>query len=144
MAPSKPTTTSPTTSLTNPLATLTTLHLTLHHLNHRNKNQHRLAKWYKSLTQFLRQSAKLSREIEEFDAARVLDPGYGRTDGKVRKESKFTIAAREKLIARIEYLALGRKGDMIGKWYLWVLSSFPFSLQGWFHGFANKNRRNFD
>lgn len=69
-----------------------------------------------------------------------MDPGYGRKDGKgkkdggkegkVRKESKFTIAAREKLVARLEFLALGSRGDMVGRWYLLVLSLFflVFSL----------------
>ncbi|TVY20154.1 Ribonuclease MRP protein subunit rmp1 [Lachnellula arida] len=72
--------------------------LTLFH--HRNKNQHRLAKWYKSLSILHRQIRKLLCSLEKYDEARDL-----------KEKSRYTTEAREELVARVEFLArwvLGR------------------------------------
>ncbi|KAH6684164.1 hypothetical protein B0J14DRAFT_572277 [Halenospora varia] len=87
----------------SPITTLTTLQQTLHLLHHRNKNQHRLAKWYKSLSQFRRQIPKLTAEIEAYEAAHA-----------IKKESAYVMKARDALRARIEFL----RERCVGRWYL--------------------------
>ncbi|KAH8683310.1 hypothetical protein BGZ60DRAFT_217128 [Tricladium varicosporioides] len=85
------------------ITTLSTLQQTLHLLHHRNKNQHRLAKWYKSLSQFRRQIPKLKAEIGAYDAARA-----------IKKESMYVAKAREALMERIVFL----RERLVGQWYL--------------------------
>ncbi|TVY28625.1 Ribonuclease MRP protein subunit rmp1 [Lachnellula hyalina] len=79
------------TELTN-LSTILTL------FHHRNKNQHRLAKWYKSLSILHRQIPKLLSSLETYHAAREL-----------KEKSKYTTEAREKLVERVEFM---------GRWVL--------------------------
>jgi ribonuclease MRP protein subunit RMP1 len=72
--------------------------------NHRNKNQHRLSKWWKSFSQLRRQVAKLITELETFDQ---IEGMYG--EGK-----KQTLASREVVERRVEFLV-----DVLGpKCYL--------------------------
>jgi len=77
------------------LQNLTTL-LTLFH--HRNNNQHRLAKWYKSLSILHRQTPKLLSCLTTYYSALELS-----------EKSRYTVEAREKLKERVEFL---------GKWVL--------------------------
>jgi ribonuclease MRP protein subunit RMP1 len=90
---------------------LTSISQLLHLAHHRNKNQHRLSKWYKSFSQLRRQVSKLLAEIESLETAERFDvtgtgkgkagKGKGKLDGK---ESKYVKAAREKVEARVEFL----------------------------------------
>ncbi|KAG9235507.1 hypothetical protein BJ875DRAFT_542060 [Amylocarpus encephaloides] len=84
-----------------PLQKLTTLHQTLHLLHHRNKNQHRLTKWYKYFSEFRRHSQKLISEAQNYISARNLS-----------KKSKFTEAAEVKLKGRLEFCC-----SMVERWY---------------------------
>ncbi|RDL35037.1 uncharacterized protein BP5553_06968 [Venustampulla echinocandica] len=90
---------------------LTALYSTLHLFHHRNKNQHRLSKWYFYFSQFRRQVQKLVKEIEAYDAAR-----------KLSAKSRFTREAEERLRARIGLLAGvgggGASDGMVGDWFL--------------------------
>lgn len=97
----------PTTLIQN----LNTLYSTIHLFHHRNKNQHRLSKWYFHFSQFHRQVQKLAKEIEAYDAAR-----------KLSSKSRFTREAEKRLQSRIRLLAGGGRGGpsegMIGDWFL--------------------------
>ena len=93
----------------------------LHLAHHRNKNQHRLSKWYKSFSQLRRQISKLLVEIESLENAERFDvTGTGKSKigngrGKVNEnESKYVKAAREKVEARVEFL----EGRIVEKCYL--------------------------
>ncbi|KAF4634613.1 hypothetical protein G7Y89_g3506 [Cudoniella acicularis] len=90
----------------SPSVTLKNLEDTLHLLHHRNKNQHRLAKWYKSLSQFRRQIPKLVSEFEAYYSARA-----------IKEESVYVVKARESLIARISFV----RERLIGRWYLYLI-----------------------
>ncbi|EPE34101.1 hypothetical protein GLAREA_07114 [Glarea lozoyensis ATCC 20868] len=82
--------------------TLTTIHNHLHLLHHRNKNQHRLSKWYKPFSIFRRQIPKLIAELERYEGARA-----------IRETSSFTRQAREEVRRRVEFL-----GVLRGGWFL--------------------------
>jgi len=82
------------------LQSLTTI-LTLFH--HRNKNQHRLAKWYKSLAILHRQIPKLLSGLISYEEAKALN-----------KKSRYTVEARGRLGERVEFL--GRW--VVGRCYL--------------------------
>ncbi|EHL01651.1 hypothetical protein M7I_2285 [Glarea lozoyensis 74030] len=79
--------------------TLTTIHNHLHLLHHRNKNQHRLSKWYKPFSIFRRQIPKLIAELERYEGARA-----------IRETSSFTRQAREEVRRRVEFLGVLRGG----------------------------------
>lgn len=82
---------SPKDELQNLVALLTLFH-------HRNKNQHRLAKWYKSLTILHRQTPELLSCLTNYYSALELSA-----------KSRYTVEAREKLVERVDFL---------GKWVL--------------------------
>jgi ribonuclease MRP protein subunit RMP1 len=77
-----------------PNAELTSISHTLHLFHHRNHNQHRLAKWYKSFSQLRRYISKLILELETLDTA-IIYSG---------EESKYVKAAREKVEDRVEFM----------------------------------------
>jgi ribonuclease MRP protein subunit RMP1 len=75
-------------------AELTSISLTLHLFHHRNHNQHRLAKWYKSFSQLRRHISKLILELETLDTALAYSS----------EESKYAKAARETVEVRVEFM----------------------------------------
>lgn len=81
----------------------------LHLINHHNKNQHRLSKWYKSLCTFRRQVAKLLVEVRELDTALAFSVVNKTQDGKKLgaerkgKEGKYVRLAREKVEERVRF-----------------------------------------
>jgi ribonuclease MRP protein subunit RMP1 len=79
-----------------PKEELTSISQTLHLFHHRNHNQHRLAKWYKSLSQLRRHISKLILELETLDTAI--------TYSSKNEESKYVRAAREKVEDRVEFM----------------------------------------
>ncbi|PVH85421.1 hypothetical protein DL98DRAFT_568206 [Cadophora sp. DSE1049] len=112
----------PRISLSSPSQELTSITHLLHLFHHRNKNQHRLSKWWKSFSQLRRQVGKLLAEVEaletclKFSSAssssskskkRKGKDGEGSTVGGVREgggESKYVRAARETVEERVEFL----------------------------------------
>jgi len=72
---------------------LTSIIQILHLTHHRNKNQHRLAKWWKEFSQLRRQVSKLKTEIDEHI-----------TFEKFNSNSKRTIASREKVELRVNFM----------------------------------------
>ncbi|KAL2067877.1 hypothetical protein VTL71DRAFT_15975 [Oculimacula yallundae] len=102
-----------------PLQALQSISQLLHLTHHRNKNQHRLAKWYKAFSVLRRQVGKLVNEVEtlervvKFSSTGGEDGKAGRKgrkeegereDGKGREESKYVLAAREKVEERVEFM----------------------------------------
>jgi ribonuclease MRP protein subunit RMP1 len=95
-----------------PKEELTSVHQILHLTHHRNKNQHRLSKWYKSFSQLRRQVAKLITELEALEVAEIYSTGSGKGKGKGKKngaeagngENKYVKAAREKVELRVKFL----------------------------------------
>ena len=85
---------------------LTSLAQLLHLAHYRSKNQHRLSKWYKSLTQFLSQIKKLLGEVEELDTAVSFSTP--------KQESKYVVAAREKVEARVRFWS----ERLLEQWFL--------------------------
>lgn len=80
----------------------------LHLINHHNKNQHRLSKWYKSLSTFRRQTVKLVVEVQELDTALAFSVVNKKKDGragadKSAKEGKYVRLAREKVEMRVAF-----------------------------------------
>jgi ribonuclease MRP protein subunit RMP1 len=68
--------------------------------HHRNKNQHRLSKWYKAFSILRRQIAKLVAELETLETAELYS-SKRKTD---EKESKYVTAARGKAEKRVRFL----------------------------------------
>jgi ribonuclease MRP protein subunit RMP1 len=95
-----------------PKEDLTSIHQILHLTHHRNKNQHRLSKWYKPFSQLRRQVAKLIAELEALEVAEKFSTGSGKGQGKSggggnaarAGESKYAKAAREKVELRVRFL----------------------------------------
>lgn len=80
------------------LLSLLTISTHLHAFHHRNRNQHRLAKWYKGFSTLRRQVDKLIKEVEKLEEAeRFDDKGAG------VGESKYVKKARENVEKRIEF-----------------------------------------
>jgi ribonuclease MRP protein subunit RMP1 len=77
-----------------PNAELTSISHTLHLFHHRNHNQHRLAKWYKSFSQLRRHISKLILELETLDTSILYSS----------EESKYVQAARETVEDRVEFM----------------------------------------
>jgi ribonuclease MRP protein subunit RMP1 len=78
---------------------LLSLHQLLHLTHHRNKNQHRLSKWYKPFSILRRQISKLISELETLETAEL----YA-CKGEKGGENKYVMAAREKAEARVKFL----------------------------------------
>jgi ribonuclease MRP protein subunit RMP1 len=76
-----------------PIEELTSIHQILHLTHHRNKNQHRLAKWYKSFSQLRRHASKLLTELETLETFIALSA-----------KSKKTEEARDAVEKRVEFL----------------------------------------
>jgi ribonuclease MRP protein subunit RMP1 len=64
--------------------------------NHRNKNQHRLAKWWKAFSVLRRNIIKLVLELETLSA----------NDERLGKTKKKTIESREAVERRTEFMVL--------------------------------------
>ena len=77
---------------------LHTISQLLHLTHHRNKNQHRLSKWYKSFSVLRRSIAKLVSELESFEQSLKF------SSGKKGEEGKYVKAAREKVEDRVRFL----------------------------------------
>ncbi|POS87088.1 hypothetical protein EPUL_000488 [Erysiphe pulchra] len=80
--------------------------------HHRNKNQHRVARWYKSFGQLRRQNAKLMLELHAFTTALKMMGGLTTTISSsgltitpdLVKSNKYLAAAQLKIEQRIEFL----------------------------------------
>jgi len=103
----------------NPREELTSIHQILHLTHHRNKNQHRLSKWYKSFSQLRRHVSKLILELDSLDTALKFSSssttanGNGKR-GKGGEENKYVRAAREKVENRVRYMRVWGEG----RWFL--------------------------
>jgi ribonuclease MRP protein subunit RMP1 len=75
------------------LPALKQVHALLHLTHHRNKNQHRLAKWWGALSMLRRNVDKLVLELEALESL-----GTGKTAKKERRE------AEAKVQQRVEFL----------------------------------------
>lgn len=75
------------------LEELTSISLILAATNHRHKNQHRLAKWWKAFSVFRRNLSKLVSELEILSAN---EERFG--------ENKKTVASREVVEGRAEFM----------------------------------------
>jgi ribonuclease MRP protein subunit RMP1 len=84
----------------SPKESLVSVQQLLHLTHHRNKNQHRLSKWYKSFSILRRQISKLIAELETLETAEI----YSTKGKKDEEESKFVTAAREKVEKRGRFL----------------------------------------
>lgn len=69
----------------------------LHLTHHRNKNQHRLTKWWKQFSILRRNTSKLLLDVENLETAEKFSTG-GDKGGKYVKE------ARERVEQRVEFL----------------------------------------
>jgi ribonuclease MRP protein subunit RMP1 len=85
--------------MSTPKESLFSLHQLLHLTHHRNKNQHRLSKWYKPFSILRRQISKLISELETLETAEL----YASKEERLR-ENKYVMAAREKVEARVKFL----------------------------------------
>ncbi|KAK0100979.1 hypothetical protein ONS95_013032 [Cadophora gregata] len=104
---------------------LTSVTHLLHLFHHRNKNQHRLSKWWKAFSQLRRQVGKLLLEVEALETCVKFSSApasASASSSKVKKrkgegsrdevfrgggregESKFVRAARETVEERVEFL----------------------------------------
>lgn len=80
---------------------LTSISHILYLTHHRNKNQHRLAKWYKAFSILRRQVAKLISELEALETASKFSVRGGK---KREEESKYVKVAREKVEDRVVFM----------------------------------------
>jgi ribonuclease MRP protein subunit RMP1 len=99
-----------------PTEELTAISHLLHLSFHRNKNQHRLTKWWSSLSQLRRQVQKLIFELSTLKTAEKFDVTGGKgvknnpkrsakgVEGMRNGESKYVKAAREKVELRAEFM----------------------------------------
>jgi ribonuclease MRP protein subunit RMP1 len=96
-----------------PKDVLISTHQLLHLTHHRNKNQHRLSKWYKSFSVLRRQISKLITELEAFETAELYStPSTPRKGTGLRaRESKYVKAARERVESRVGFLKEWVVGD---------------------------------
>lgn len=78
------------------LPALKQIHALLHLTHHRNKNQHRLAKWWSALSMLRRNVDKLILELEKLEAL-----GMGKTARKERRE------VEGRVVERVEFLREG-------------------------------------
>jgi ribonuclease MRP protein subunit RMP1 len=85
--------------MSNSIEELTAVTNLIHLSFHRNRNQHRLAKWWSSLSQLKRHIQKLVSELSVLDTAAQYE-----IKGKSKSESKYVRTAREKVEARVEFL----------------------------------------
>ncbi|KAI6714286.1 hypothetical protein PZA11_002728 [Diplocarpon coronariae] len=82
----------------------------LHLTHHRNKNQHRLAKWYKPFSQLRRQLVKLIIEVEaletalKFSTSSVSAEIEGRAKERGKEKGKYVKAARDAVGIRVRFL----------------------------------------
>ena len=77
-------------------------HQILQLTHHRNKNQHRLSKWYKPFSILRRQVSKLISELSSLEIAVLYSTAPGK--GGVGEENKYVAAAREKVESRVRFL----------------------------------------
>jgi ribonuclease MRP protein subunit RMP1 len=90
------------TATRSALLELTSTSQVLHLTHHRNKNQHRLAKWYKYLSQLRRNINKLIPELQNLEttlnfASKSLEYSEG-------KENKYVKAALVKVDERVDFM----------------------------------------
>jgi len=89
---------------------LTSISQLLHLAHHRNKNQHRLSKWYKPFSILRRQLAKLITELHTLETAELYSTAPGK--GVVGElENKYVVAARAKVEERVRFLRVRVLGD---------------------------------
>ncbi|KAF8859625.1 hypothetical protein BDZ45DRAFT_673166 [Acephala macrosclerotiorum] len=94
LAPLSPPPASQTTQIKSSLHEINQL---LHLIHHRNKNQHRLLKWYKPFSILRRNIAKLHSEVEILETAEKFSSKGG-------KGEKYVKEAREVVEDRVEFL----------------------------------------
>ncbi|XMA12413.1 hypothetical protein WAI453_005204 [Rhynchosporium graminicola] len=97
-----------------PLQELTSISQLLHLTHHRNKNQHRLAKWWKAFSVLRRQVGRLVAEVETLERAVKFSSGASlgeksRKKGRgkqLEKEegSKYVTGAREAVEERVGFM----------------------------------------
>ncbi|KAE9374371.1 hypothetical protein N431DRAFT_503242 [Stipitochalara longipes BDJ] len=93
-----------------PKESLIATHQLLHLTHHRNKNQHRLSKWYKSFSILRRQIAKLITELRTLETAELYSTAPGK--GVVGEgENRYVMAARGKVESRVRFLRMWVFGD---------------------------------
>jgi ribonuclease MRP protein subunit RMP1 len=88
-----------------PKESLISTHQLLHLTHHRNKNQHRLSKWYKWFSTLRRQISKLITELETLETAETY------SSKKKGEENKYVKAARERVEVRVAFLRERVIGD---------------------------------
>jgi ribonuclease MRP protein subunit RMP1 len=86
--------------MSSPKESLISAQQLLHLTHHRNKNQHRLSKWYKAFSILRRQITKLIAELETLETAEL----YSSKRKTNEKESKYVTAATEKVEKRVRFL----------------------------------------
>ncbi|KAF7865744.1 hypothetical protein EAF04_005909 [Stromatinia cepivora] len=91
--------------------TLLSLHHILHLTHHRNKNQHRLSKWYKSFNILRRQITRLLALVPEY----VIESSRGKAKVKVKGKAKERGEREERELQGL--LGFMRK-DVVGGCYL--------------------------
>ena len=84
----------------SPKETLISVQQLLHLTHHRNKNQHRLSKWYKAFSILRHQIVKLIAELETLETAEL----YSSKGKKGEVESRYVTGAREKVEKREKFL----------------------------------------
>ncbi|CZT06090.1 uncharacterized protein RCO7_05134 [Rhynchosporium graminicola] len=97
-----------------PLQELTSISQLLHLTHHRNKNQHRLAKWWKAFSVLRRQVGRLVAEVETLERAVKFSSGASlgeksRKKGRGKQlekeeESKYVTGAREAVEERVGFM----------------------------------------
>ena len=91
---------SQTTTTKNSLLSISQI---LHLTHHRNKNQHRLTKWYKHLSILRRNISKLLSEVEILETAEKFTDVGGGGKGKGKGE-KYVKDAKMVVERRVEFL----------------------------------------
>ncbi|KAJ8068429.1 hypothetical protein OCU04_003986 [Sclerotinia nivalis] len=91
--------------------TLLTLHQILHLTHHRNKNQHRLSKWYKSFNILRRQITRLLALVPEH----VIESSLGKAKVKVKGKAKERKEREEK---ELQGLVGFMREEVVGGCYL--------------------------
>ncbi|PGG98554.1 hypothetical protein GX51_06750 [Blastomyces parvus] len=86
-------------------STLKPIHITLHLLHHRNKNQHRPTKWWKWLAMLKRSMGALLRAVRRWEWE--WDEGNGDGDGGVRAKVLEMMRAFSTIVADTQFSALG-------------------------------------
>lgn len=83
---------------------LESLRQVLHLTHHRNKNQHRTLKWYKSFSQLRRQMAKLQQALETLVDIRSLCNHSDKARESVRVDTQYELTAHKQVVERGQFI----------------------------------------